>query len=261
MPVASNSHFPPSAEQSAVCARGLTKRYGNNIAVHAVDLDVMPGQILGIFGPDGAGKTALLQMLAGIAKPTSGSTTIFGAPVKSARRQCGYVTQQFTMPEDLTVEENMRYAAELREIDRAHYSAQAENLLQMTGLSKFKTRLAGKLSGGMKEKLAIACALVTKPKVLFLDEPTTGVDVVACRELQNLFVQLSHQGTAVILATPNFAELEICDQIAFIHQGKIYDRGTPSAVRKSAQATIQSVTTESSVRHVNPPNQSSAQIL
>jgi len=226
---------PQSQSQTfALQAQSLKKHYHNVAAVDGIDLGVKEGEIFGIVGPDGAGKTTLLQMLAGTIKPTGGSVTIFSEPVKAGRQRCGYVTQNFTLPEDLTVEENMRYSAGLHQIPTDQYTKEAERLLDAVGLTPFRNRLAGQLSGGMKGKLAILCALISDPKVLILDEPTTGIDPVTCREFQALLVQLALSGTTIVLGTPHFEEAEICDRIALIYRGAINQIGTPAQLRKDA---------------------------
>lgn len=220
----------PSGANIPLQCRGLTKYYGKSkLAVAGVDLEVKKGEVLALFGPDGAGKTTLLQMVAGVIKPTSGTVTIYGEGIKTARRRCGYVAQQFTFSGDLSVKENMQYAADLHAVPRDVFGTRCEQLLEMVGLARFEGRLASKLSGGMKEKLAIACALISDPQVLLLDEPTTGVDPLGRREIQHMLVELSRKGTSVILATSDLDEVEIADRIAFMQEGKL-DEGALTSV-------------------------------
>jgi ABC-2 type transport system ATP-binding protein len=212
---------PPSGGGVSLNARGVSKRYGSVLAVDNVDLSIKQGEILALFGPDGAGKTSLLQMLSGLIKPTSGAVTIYGESIHTGRRRCGYVAQHFTFSQDLSVRENMQYAADLHSVPRDRFVSEMERLLRMVGLEKFPNRLAGKLSGGMKEKLAIACALISNPAVLILDEPTTGVDPLGRREIQHMLVALSRQGTSVLLATSDLEEVEISDRIVHMEHGKL----------------------------------------
>ncbi len=165
----------------ALRVQNLWKRYGALEAVRGIGFEVEEGEIFGLIGPDGAGKTSTFQILAGIMEPTAGLAEIFGRPARQARAQTGYLTQAFSLYPDLTVFENLRYAGDLRHVPPGDILARGRRYLEMFDLDRFVDRLAGKLSGGMKQKLSLACALVSEPRVLLLDEPTTGVDPVSRR--------------------------------------------------------------------------------
>ena len=166
---------------SAIRIRNLVKRYGSIEAVRGIGFDVNEGEIFGLIGPDGAGKTSTFQIAAGVMESTSGGLAIFGIPARGARAQTGYLTQNFSLYPDLTVNENIRYIGDLRRVPREDIVARGQRYLRMFDMDRFSARLAGQLSGGMKQKLALACALVPEPRVLLLDEPTTGVDPVSRR--------------------------------------------------------------------------------
>lgn len=236
--VSPRADVPPPSGGIALCARSLSKRYGSIVAVDKVDLEIKQGEILALFGPDGAGKTSLLQMLSGLIKPTAGTVTIYDEDIRTARRHCGYVAQHFTFSQDLSVKENMQYAADLHSVPRDRFARELKRLLRMVGLEKFANRLAGKLSGGMKEKLAIACALIADPLVLILDEPTTGVDPLGRREIQHMLVALSQQGTSVLLATSDLEEVEISDRIVHMEHGKLDSSATLAAWHDREQALL-----------------------
>jgi len=217
---------------------GLTKIYGKStLAVDGVHLALKPGEVLALFGPDGAGKTTLLQMLAGVIKPTAGVVTIYGEDIRTARRLCGYVAQQFNLSQDLSVKENMRYAADLHALPRTHFAKQCDRLLSMVGLERFEDRMTAKLSGGMKEKLAIACAMVFDPKLLILDEPTTGIDPLGRREIHHTLVELARLGTSVILGTSDLDEVEIADRIALMDHGRL-DESTIAALLQDREQAL-----------------------
>jgi len=186
----------------AISTRALTKRYGALEAVRGIDLDVHTGEIFGLIGPDGAGKTSTFQILGGVMEASSGTATLLGLPARLAREQVGYLTQAFSLYPDLSVAENLQYVGALRRVPRAQIEERGRRYLTMFGMERFTGRLAGRLSGGMKQKLALACALVAEPRVLLLDEPTTGVDPVSRREFWDALAQLSIGGMTILLATP-----------------------------------------------------------
>jgi ABC-2 type transport system ATP-binding protein len=205
-------------------------------AVRGICLDVHEGEIFGLIGPDGAGKTSTFQIAAGVMESTSGGVEVFGVAAREARAQTGYLTQNFSLYPDLTVEENIRYIGELRRVPRADIASRGHRYLQMFDMDRFASRLAGKLSGGMKQKLALACALVPEPRVLLLDEPTTGVDPVSRREFWNTLAHLAADGLTILLATPYLDEAERCHRVALMHQGEIHDLGTPQELREKLGA-------------------------
>ncbi len=230
--------FEPAIGLGSVAIRihDLVKRYDTVEAVRGICLDVREGEIFGMIGPDGAGKTSTFQIAAGVMESTSGGVEIFGAPAREARAQTGYLTQNFSLYPDLTVEENIRYIGDLRRVPREDIASRGHRYLQMFDMDRFASRLAGKLSGGMKQKLALACALVPEPRVLLLDEPTTGVDPVSRREFWDALAHLAADGLTILLATPYLDEAERCHRVALMHQGEIHDLGTPQELREKLGA-------------------------
>src|SRR5262249_27463119 len=177
---------------SAISVIELKKRYGSVEAVRGVDLEVRPGEIFGLIGPDGAGKTSTFQILGGVMPATSGEATLLGNSARDARSYVGYLTQVFSLYHDLSVAENLHYMGDLRPLSNAQIEERGSRYLAMFGMDRFRNRLAGKLSGGMKQKLSLACALIIEPKILLLDEPTTGVDPVSRREFWDALADLSN---------------------------------------------------------------------
>ena len=204
-----------AAPDAAIRVTGLSKRYGALEAVRGIDLEVRTGEIFGLIGPDGAGKTSTFQILGGVMEATAGGAELLGRPARNARPFVGYLTQAFSLYPDLSVRENLRYVGELRLVERADIERRGRRYLEMFGMDRFEDRLAGRLSGGMKQKLALACALVAEPRVLLLDEPTTGVDPVSRREFWDALVGLSSQGMTILVATPYLDEAERCHRVAF----------------------------------------------
>ncbi len=220
----------------AIRVRSLVKRYGTVEAVRGIAFDVAAGEIFGLVGPDGAGKTSTLQIIAGVADATSGDALVFGRPARAARLRTGYLTQGFTLYPDLTVAENIRYVGDLRLTPPETIARRGAHYLEIFGMAQFSDRLAEQLSGGMKQKLALACALVSEPDVLLLDEPTTGVDPVSRREFWDALAHLCAEGLTILVATPYLDEAERCARVAFVHRGEIYRLGTPSELRESLHA-------------------------
>src|SRR5882672_9422332 len=204
------------AEQPSIDVRGLSKHYGTVEAIRGITFEVARGEIFGLIGPDGAGKTSTFQILAGVMEASSGIASVFSRPAREMRSQTGYLTQTFSLYPDLTVAENIRYSGDLRRIPR--------------------DGLAGKLSGGMKQKLALVSALVPQPRVLLLDEPTTGVDPVSRREFWDVLAHLTAEGLTILVATPYLDEAERCHRIALMYQGEIHQIGTPVELRASLGA-------------------------
>ncbi|MFH7241890.1 MAG: ATP-binding cassette domain-containing protein [Spirulina sp.] len=223
-------NLAPLAE-AAVVVQSLSKRYGTVEALKGITFAVSPGEIFGLIGPDGAGKTTTFQILAGVMAATAGEVRVLGTDPRLARLNLGYVTQKFSLYPDLSILENLRYSAGLRRVPEARFSARSEELLERVGLDGFRHRLAGQLSGGMKQKLALCCALVSGPKILLLDEPTTGVDPVSRREFWDLLAAVAAEGVTVIAATPYLDEAERCHRIALIYAGEIQEMGTLQALR------------------------------
>ena len=224
------------AKQPAIDLRALSKRYGKLEAVRGITFEVSPGEMFGLIGPDGAGKTSTFQILAGVMEATAGSAKILGRPARDMRSQTGYLTQDFSLFPDLTVAENIRYSGDLRLIPPDEIASRSLQYLQMFDMDRFADRLAGQLSGGMKQKLALVCALVPQPKVLLLDEPTTGVDPVSRREFWDALAHLTAEGLTILVATPYMDEAERCHRIAFMHLGEILQIGTPTELCASLGA-------------------------
>ena len=217
----------------AIQITGLKKNYGSLEAVLGVDLEITQGEIFGLIGPDGAGKTSVFQILGGVMAATSGEAIMLGRPAREARSYVGYLTQVFSLYHDLSVAENLRYMGELRRLSESEIEERGTRYLSMFGMERFKNRLAGRLSGGMKQKLSLACALIIEPKILLLDEPTTGVDPVSRREFWDALADLSHQGITIVVATPYLDEAERCTRVALMHDGRIHQVGTPRELRES----------------------------
>jgi ABC-2 type transport system ATP-binding protein len=216
---------------TAIAIDRLTKNYGAVEAVRGIGFEVRESEIFGLIGPDGAGKTSTFQILAGVMEATGGKAEIFGVAAREARSQTGYLTQSFSLYPDLTVAENIRYIGDLRRVPVKEIDERGHRYLSMFDMDRFTDRLAGRLSGGMKQKLALACALVAQPKVLLLDEPTTGVDPVSRREFWDTLAHLAIDGLTIMVATPYLDEAERCHRVALMHLGEIRELGTPKELR------------------------------
>ncbi|HEY9818251.1 MAG TPA: ATP-binding cassette domain-containing protein, partial [Candidatus Obscuribacterales bacterium] len=222
----------PLGTTSAIAVQGLHKSYGSLKALQGIDFTVQSGEIFGLIGPDGAGKTTTFQILAGVMEATAGQVSLLGKPPRQAQLNVGYVTQKFSLYPDLTVMENLRYSAGLRRVPAARWIERVPHLLKQVGLDAFGDRLASNLSGGMKQKLALCCALVANPAVLLLDEPTTGVDPVSRREFWDLLATVASTGVTVVVATPYLDEAERCHRIALIYGGELQQMGTLANLRQ-----------------------------
>ena len=221
--------------QPAIVAEGLTKAFPGVRAVDALSFDVHPGEIFGLVGPDGAGKTTTLRMLAGIMPPDAGRATVAGYDIvrdpEGAKHALSYMPQRFGLYEDLTVDENIRFYADLFGVKREERQQRSEQLLQAAGMAEFHSRMAGKLSGGMKQKLGLVCALIHRPKVVLLDEPTTGVDPVSRRDFWRILYELIAEGVAILTSTAYLDEAERCHRVALLHQGKLLFCDTPANLK------------------------------
>jgi ABC-2 type transport system ATP-binding protein len=215
----------------------LTKSFGTIIAVNNVTLDVNKGEIFGLLGPDGAGKTTMIRMMVGILEQTSGNGTVMGFDLthdkERIKDKIGYMSQRFSLYGDLTVAENIDYFSEIYEIPGSERKEREDRMLEFSRLTTFKDRLAQNLSGGMKQKLALACTLMHKPDVLFLDEPTTGVDPVSRREFWRILYDLVADGMTIVVSTPYMDEAERCNRVAMMNNGKILRLDTPAAFKQS----------------------------
>jgi len=231
---------------SAICIEKISKKYGKVNALSEISFEVNEGEVFGLIGPDGAGKTTLFNILATLQLPTSGEATLLYydmvADYKKIRKEIGYLPGVFSLYPDLSVFENLRFFATM------YGSSIKENLPLIAPiwkqLSPFKTRQAGRLSGGMKQKLALCCALIHKPKILFLDEPTTGVDPVSRKEFWNLLNVIKKQGIAVLVSTPYMDEATRCDRIALMKEGKIITINTPAQIIDNYKGKLYSLKTD-----------------
>ena len=214
-----------------ITAKGLSKRYGRVRALEAIDFEVAEGEIFGVIGADGAGKTTGFRILAGVLEPDGGEVAVLGRKPRENRSQVGYLTQPFSLYLDLSVMENLRYAAGLREVPEAEFRERSERYLDLFDMQKFTERLAGRLSGGMKQKLALCCALIGDPRILLLDEPTTGVDPVSRRDFWDALTTLATRGITIVVATPYLDEAERCHRVALMERGKIIETDAPAAFR------------------------------
>ena len=230
------------ADTLAIDVRALCRAFGTVRAVDSVDLGVSRGAVFGLLGPDGAGKSTLIRMLATVLSPDSGVALVFGQSVVQAHRRVtpriGYMSQRFSMYPDLTVAENLEFFARIRGVSAALRRTRAASLLESMGLAEFAGRQAQHLSGGMKQKLMLASTLMHEPDLLLLDEPTTGVDPVSRREFWRIIADLRAAEKTVLVATPYMDEAERCTDIAFMEGGRIPHRGTPGEVKALVPGTL-----------------------
>jgi ABC-2 type transport system ATP-binding protein len=226
--------------QPVLSARGLVVRYGSEAAVNGASLQVAQGEVLGLIGPDGAGKTSTLRVLAGLLRADAGEITAFGKPIWESRRELhhrlGYLAQGFALYTDLTVNENVQFFALLYGV--RGWRDRRRRLLELVGLDRFGHRLADALSGGMKQKLALACTLIHDPEILLLDEPTNGVDPVTRRELWRLLGELVADGLTLVVSTPYLDEAERCTRAVLMHRGEVLADARPSAIPDAVSGTV-----------------------
>jgi ABC-2 type transport system ATP-binding protein len=224
----------------AVETRGLSRTFGDVEAVRALDLTVREGEMFGLVGPDGAGKTTTIRMLCGLLPPTAGRAAVLGFDVvKDAGRlksRIGYFSQKFSLYGDLTVDENIEFFAEIHLV--RDFRPRREELLEFTRLTPFRRRLAERLSGGMRQKLALACALIHTPRIIFLDEPTTGVDAVSRRDFWKILSSLLRSGITVVMTTPYMDEAERCSRVGLLAQGRLLAADTPAGIKTLMRGTV-----------------------
>jgi ABC-2 type transport system ATP-binding protein len=229
----------------SVSLSNLTRRFGETVAVDALSFDVRDGELFGIVGPDGAGKTTTLRMLAGVLPPSSGDATVLGNSVarnpEAVKQGIAYMSQRFGLYEDLTVRENIDFYADLYRVPAHERPARLERLFAFSNLGEFQQRLAGKLSGGMKQKLSLCCALIHHPKVLLLDEPTFGVDPISRRDLWAIVTEMVTEGVTVMVTTSYLDEAERCDRVAMLNNGKMLALDTPAELQRGLQGHMMSV--------------------
>ena len=221
----------------AIKTSNLTKVFNGNIAVDNLNLEIERGELFGLVGPDGAGKTTTMRLLTAIMEPTSGEAWVAGHSIikegERIKENIGYMSQRFGLYEDLTVMENILFYADLYDVPEKERPARIERLLGFSNLTPFKSRLAGKLSGGMKQKLGLACALIHTPEVLFLDEPTNGVDPVSRRDFWRILYDLLREGVTIFISTAYLDEAERCTRIGLMYRGRLLMKDEPMAVKKS----------------------------
>jgi len=225
---------------SIIEINALKKNYAEVVAVNSIDLNISEGEMFGLVGPDGAGKTTTMRVLCGLTKPSGGEITIFGKDITSAKKEIqnniGYLSQKFSLYGDLTVYENISFFANIHNVK--NFETRADELLEMMRIIKFKDRFADKLSGGMKQKLALACSLIHEPKILFLDEPTTGVDPVSRRDFWKILSGLQADGITILLTTPYLDEAERCTRIGLMNNGEIIALGKPEDVKATVNMSV-----------------------
>ncbi|MBI3046771.1 MAG: ABC transporter ATP-binding protein [Acidobacteria bacterium] len=224
---------------TAIQLAGVQKRYGATRALDGVSFDVRRGEMFGLIGSDGAGKTTAIRLMCGLIRADAGQVRVLGRdPVREHRHvteRVGYLSQRFSLYGDLTVDENVAFFAEVHGV--RDYHRRRNQLLEMTQLAPFRARLADRLSGGMKQKLALVCTLVHQPELLLLDEPTTGVDPVSRREFWKLLSEFLSQGITIVMSTPYLDEAERCTRVALLHEGRLLASDDPSRLRAAAEGT------------------------
>ena len=227
--------MPP--EPNAVEIRDLVKTFGSFVAVDHVNLAVRKGEIFGFLGPNGAGKSTTIRMLCGLLKPTSGSATVGGLDIatqsEAVKQNIGYMSQRFSLYDDLSVEENIDFFSGIYSVPRERRAARKDYVLKMAGIEERRSSLTGLLSGGWKQRLALGCAILHEPPILFLDEPTSGVDPIARRTFWDLIYQLSAAGRTIFVSTHYMDEAEYCHRLALMYRGKVIALGTPAELKTS----------------------------
>ena len=227
---------PGGPTQAAIRAEGLSRSFGDVTAVDRLTFSVPPGEIFGLVGPDGAGKTTTMRLLAAILAPTAGEAWVAGHNVvggaEAVKGEIGYMSQRFGLYADLTVSENIHFYADIYGVPRRGRDEKVERLLAFSNLTPFTRRLAGNLSGGMKQKLGLACALIHTPKVLLLDEPTNGVDPVSRRDFWRILYQLLRENVTIFVATAYMDEAERCNRVGLLHNGQLLAVDTPAGVKR-----------------------------
>ncbi len=226
--------------QLAINLVNIKKNYGDVQALKGISFDVKRGEMFGLVGPDGAGKTTTIRLLCGLLVPTEGSAEIFGMDLVKQKSQIqkniGYLSQKFSLYGDLTIDENIEFFASIHGVK--NYQQRRNELLEYTRLTEFRKRLADNLSGGMKQKLALACTLIHKPKIIFLDEPTTGVDPVSRRDFWKILSNLIKDGITIFMSTPYLDEAERCNRVALLNNGEVISFATPKSIKESLDKQI-----------------------
>ncbi len=240
---------------SIIKIKSLSKSYGEIEAVKEISFEVAKGEMFGLVGPDGAGKTTTIRILCGLLNPDSGTANLIDKNITKERQavqnQIGYLSQRFSLYGDLTVDENIEFFADIHNVK--NYKSRRDELLEFTRLTNFRDRLADNLSGGMKQKLALACSLIHKPQILFLDEPTTGVDPVSRRDFWKILSNLIKEGITIFMTTPYLDEAERCNRVAMMNKGEIIAIDKPAEIKKSINKQV--------VEIVSTPSRKAYEIL
>ena len=229
-------------ESSIIVTQALTRDFKKTRAVNSLDLTITAGDLFGLVGPDGAGKTTTLRLLAGLLSITDGSATVagfdLGSQAEAIKPLIGYMAQQFSLYGELSVLENLQFFADLYDVPRKELQERTHRLLDFAGLTEFRSRRAGNLSGGMLKKLALACTLIHQPKILLLDEPTTGVDPISRREFWNILTDLHLAGTTIIVSTPYMDEADRCSLVGLMYEGEMMVIDTPREIRSQIKGEL-----------------------
>lgn len=237
-----------NASEPVIETRGLRRLFGKTVAVDGLDLTIYRGEVFGLVGPDGAGKTTTLRMLAAIMDPSEGWARVAGYDTRrdaeAIKAHIGYMAQTFSLYRDLSVEENLAFFADVFGVPRAVRHERTERLLEFARLTQFRQRRAGQLSGGMQKKLGLACTLIHEPEILYLDEPTTGVDPVSRREFWDILASLHMRGVTIVVSTPYMDEAERCSRIGLMYQGRLIECDTPAAIRQRVPGKVIQVLTD-----------------
>ena len=232
--------------RSIINISNLKRSYDKIVAVNNLNLEIIEGEMFGLVGPDGAGKTTTIRILCGLLKADSGSVEVLGSELKKNKKeiqnQIGYLSQKFSLYGDLSIDENIEFFADIHDVKG--FEKRRDELLELTRLTPFSNRLAEKLSGGMKQKLALACSLIHKPKILFLDEPTTGVDPVSRRDFWKILSDLQKEGITILMTTPYLDEAERCNRVALMNKGEIIAVDTPQNIKSSIQKQVIEIITD-----------------
>ena len=239
-------------EKNAVVTDKLSRKFGNAIAVNEISMSIKQGSIYGFLGPNGSGKSTTIRMLCGILEPTSGSGQVLGLDIvqesEAVKSKIGYMSQKFGLYEDLTILENLQFYAGLYNLSRTEKGQRIEEMLEMAGLAARQKQMAGSLSGGWKQRLALGCAIIHKPAMVFLDEPTGGVDPLSRRLFWDIIYQLTSAGTTFMVSTHFMDEAEHCDKLGFIYEGKMIATGTPAQLKATIPGKMLTITTETPMK-------------